>query len=126
MLIVWVPPYTSLKRNAARDRALPPGIVLRTWRDVNKNIDLYKDNFNDNFILINTDPESKLEYDPKYAKDMFFKTVKGSGKQYSPEELAKKRQEIDAMNQEIQALIQQTPEFTTTEDAKSKIQAFIQ
>jgi predicted kinase len=126
MLMIWVSPYTSLKRNATRDRALPPGIVLRTWKDVNKNVDVYKDAFDNNFILINNDPEAELEYDPKYAKDTFFKTVKGSGKQYPPEELAKKKQEIDAMNKEIQALVQQTPEFTTVEDAKSKIQAFIQ
>ena len=39
MVMIWVSPYTSLERNAARDRALPPSIVLRTWRDVNKNID---------------------------------------------------------------------------------------
>jgi predicted kinase len=126
MLMIWVSPYTSLERNASRDRALPPGIVLRTWKDVNKNVNLYRDIFDNNFILINNDPGAELEYDPKYAKDKFFKTVKGSGKQYSPEEIIKKRQEIDVMNKEIQALVQQTPEFTTIEDAKLKIQAFIQ
>ena len=40
MLMVYVSPLTSLERNAQRDRSLMPGIVLRTWRDVNKNIEI--------------------------------------------------------------------------------------
>jgi predicted kinase len=126
MLMIWVSPYTSLERNASRDRALPPGIVLRTWRDVNKNIELYRGIFDKNFILINNDPEARLEYDPTYAKATFFQTVKGSGKQYSPEELLKKRQEIDAMNQEISNQLKMTPDFTDIEDAKTKINNFLQ
>lgn len=126
MLMIWVSPYTSLERNAQRDRALPPAIVLRTWRDVNKNIETYKGAFGNNFILINNDPEARLEYDPEYAKETFFQTVKGSGKQYSPEELLKKRQEIDAMNQEISSLLKAAPDFISIEDAKSKINTFLQ
>ena len=126
MVMIWVSPYTSLERNAARDRALPPSIVLRTWRDVNKNIETYKSTFDTNFILIDNDPEAKLEYDPEYAKETFFKTVKGSGKQYSPEELVKKRQEIDAMNQEIASLLKASPDFISIEDAKTKINQFLQ
>lgn len=125
MVMIWVSPYTSLQRNAGRDRALPPAIVLRTWKDVNSNIDTYREMFGDNFILINNDPEGKLEYDPQYAKQNFFKTVKGSGKVYSPEELAKKREEIETMNKSIQDLVKQTPEFTPLDVAKSKINNFI-
>ena len=51
--------------------------------------------------------------------------VKGSGKTYSPEELVKKKQEIDAMNQEISSLIRKIPDFTTMEDAKNKINSFL-
>ena len=125
MLMIWVSPYTSLERNAQRDRALPPAIVLRTWRDVNSNVETYKGAFGNNFILIDNDPEARLEYDPEYAKEMFFKTVKGSGKQYSPEELLKKRQEIDAMNQEVSNLLKTTPDFMSIENAKTKINQFI-
>jgi predicted kinase len=42
MLMIYVSPLTSLKRNQERDRSLMPGIVLRTWRDVNKNIETYR------------------------------------------------------------------------------------
>lgn len=130
MIMVWASPYTSLKRNVEREkkgeRTLPPATVLRTWKDVNKNIDTYKEAFGNNFVLVNNDPEGKAEYDPDYAKRMFFNTVKGSGKQYSPEELLKKRQEIDAMNQEISNQLKMTPDFTDIEDAKTKINNFLQ
>jgi predicted kinase len=126
MLMIWVSPYTSLERNASRDRALPPAIVLRTWRDVNKNVELYRGIFGEDFILINNDPEARLEYNPEYAKATFFQTVKGSGKQYSPEELLKKRQEIDAMNQEISNQLKMIPDFTDIKDAKTKINNFLQ
>jgi predicted kinase len=125
MLMIWVSPYTSLKRNASRDRALPPGIVLRTWAGVNNNIDTYKEEFGDKFILVNNDPEGKAEYDPETAKRMFFQTVKGSGKAYTADERAKRDQEIQGLNDMIAHLVEITPEFTTIEDAKSKINNFV-
>ena len=125
MIMIWVSPYTSLERNATRERALPPAIVLRTWRDVNKNVETYRSAFGEDFVLIDNDPQAELEYDPEYAKATYFKTVKGSGKVYSPEELVKKKQEIDAMNQEISSLIRKIPDFTTIEDAKNKINSFL-
>jgi hypothetical protein len=51
MLMIYVSPLTSLERNAQRDRSLMPGIVLRTWRDVNKNIGTYEQAFGNNFVL---------------------------------------------------------------------------
>ncbi len=129
MIMIWVSPLTSLERNLARGmdngRSLLPQIVLRTWRDVNKNVELYRGIFGEDFILINNDPEARLEYNPEYAKATFFQTVKGSGKQYSPEELLKKRQEIDAMNQEISNQLKMIPDFTDIEDAKTKINNFV-
>lgn len=129
MVMIWVSPYTSLARNASRieagGRSLPPAIVLKTWAGVNINIDTYKSAFGDKFVLINNDPKGKLEYDPEYAKEKFFKTVKGSGKQYSPEEQAKKQAEINAINNSVQQLIQSTPEFTSTSDAKNKVNNFL-
>lgn len=125
MVMIWVSPYTSLERNAARDRALQPSIVLRTWVGVNQNIDTYQQAFGDKFVLINNDPNGKLEYDPTYAKEKFFKTVKGSGKVYTPDEKAKRDKEIADLNANLQQLIQSTPEFTSMADAKSKINNFI-
>lgn len=125
MLMIWVSPYTSLERNAKRDRALPPSIVLRTWVGVNSNIDDYESAFGDKFVLINNDPNGKVEYDPKVAKERFFKTVKGSGKQYTPDELDKKKKEIEDTNNAIQSLIQKTPKFSSVEDAKNKVNNFL-
>jgi hypothetical protein len=123
--MIWVSPYTSLKRNANRDRALSPSIVVKTWAGVNGNIDGYKQAFGDKFVLINNDPEGKPEYDPAYAKKTFFQTVKGSGKVYTPDEKAKREKEILDLNANIEQLVQSTPEFTSMEDAKSKINTFL-
>jgi predicted kinase len=125
MVMIWVSPYTSLERNASRDRALAPAIVVKTWAGVNANIDNYKQAFGDKFALINNDPEGKAEYDPAVAKERFFKTVKGSGKVYTPDEKAKRDQEILDLNTAIQTLVKRTPEFTSMADAKSKINNFL-
>jgi cytidylate kinase len=125
MVMIWVSPYTSLERNASRDRALAPSIVLKTWAGVNSNIDTYAQAFGDKFALINNDPEGKLEFDPAYAKKTFFQTVKGSGKVYTPDEKAKRDKEILDLNTAIQTLVKQTPEFTSMDDAKSKINTFL-
>jgi predicted kinase len=125
MVMIWVSPYTSLERNANRDRALQPSIVLRTWVGVNQNIDTYRQAFGDKFVLINNDPNGKLEYDPTYAKEKFFKTVKGSGKVYTPDEKAKRDKEIADLNTNLQQLTQSIPEFTSMDDAKSKINTFL-
>jgi cytidylate kinase len=125
MVMIWVSPYTSLERNASRDRALAPAIVVRTWAGVNSNIDAYRQIFGDKFILINNDPNGELEYDPAVAKERFFKTVKGSGKVYTPDEKAKRDQEIADLNATVIQLVKQTPEFTSIEDAKYKINNFL-
>jgi predicted kinase len=125
MVMIWVSPYTSLERNASRDRALAPSIVVKTWAGVNGNIDNYKQAFGDKFVLINNDPNGKLEYDPAVARERFFKTVKGSGKVYTPDEKAKRDKEIADLNANIEQLVQSTPEFTSMDDAKSKINNFL-
>lgn len=125
MVMIWVSPYTSLERNASRDRALSPAIVVKTWAGVNSNIDTYKQAFGDKFVLINNDPNGKLEYDPIVAKEKFFRTVKGSGKVYTADEKAKRDKEITDLNATIAQLVQTTPEFTSIEDAKSKINTFL-
>ena len=125
MVMIWVSPYTSLERNASRDRALAPSIVVKTWAGVNGNIDNYKQAFGDKFVLINNDPNGKLEYDPAVARERFFKTVKGSGKIYTPDEKAKRDKEIADLNTNIEQLVQSTPEFTSMDDAKSKINTFL-
>ena len=124
MVMIWVSPYTSLERNVSRVRSLPMHIVLKTWEGVNKNIDEYKREFGDKFILINNDAGGKLEYDDVYAKSKFI-TGKGSGKVRTPEELVKLRADRDILVKSINDLIRIPREFTSIDDAKSKINNFL-
>ena len=130
MLMIYVSPITSLTRNVKRGdeggRSLTPSIVLRTWEGVNKNIDAYKQAFGDNFIIVNNNPEdAETDYDEKEIKSRFF-TNTYKGKVKTPKEMAKTRRDRDELNRNIKSFLQNPPEFTTIEDAKSKIQAFIQ
>lgn len=126
MLMIWVSPITSLERNAARDRSLLPSIVLRTWRDINKNVETYKQAFGDNFVIINNNPkEAETGYDPVEIKKRFFDTAKFKGKEKSPEEQAKSQAEAEQLNKDIQDLVKTIPEFNTIDQAKSKVQQFI-
>ena len=127
MLMIYVSPLTSLQRNSERDRSLMPSIVLRTWRDVNKNIDLYKKEFGNNFILINNNPEeANLNFSKELVSPYFQDSKAKSGKEKSPEEIEKKKKEIEQMNQDIEQLVKDLPRFDSIETAKSKIQTFLQ
>jgi predicted kinase len=122
MLMLYVSPMTSLKRNAERERSLLPQIVLRTWRDTNKNIDLYRQEFGDRFILINNDPEdANKAFDPAEVKKLYFDTAKFLGKPKTPEEQAKSKADAEQLNQDIISLIKQIPQTDTLNSAKSKI-----
>lgn len=125
MLMVYVSPLTSLERNQQRNRSLMPGIVLRTWRDVNKNIDVYRQAFGDNFILLNNNPEnSEKGFSPELVKP-YLQASSAIGKPKSPEEMAKSKAEKDAINKEIEVMVKKLPEFDSIDSAKSKIQNFI-
>jgi predicted kinase len=122
MLMLYVSPMTSLKRNAERERSLLPQIVLRTWRDTNKNIELYRQEFGDRFILINNDPEdANKTFDPAEIKKLYFDTAKFSGKPKTPEEQAKAQQDAEQLNQDIISLVKSIPQSDTLDSAKSKI-----
>lgn len=126
MLMIYVSPLTSLQRNSERDRSLMPSIVLRTWRDVNKNINLYKNEFGNNFILINNNPEeANLDFSKELVSPYFQDSKAKSGKEKSPEEREKKKKEIEQMNQDIEQLVKNLPEFDSINTAKSKIQTFL-
>ena len=125
MLMVYVSPLTSLERNAQRDRSLMPSIVLRTWRDVNKNIDIYRQAFGDNFILLDNNPENtNKEFSSELIKP-YIQDSTAIGKPKTPEEMAKSVAEKEALNKEIEVMVKQLPEFDSIDSAKSKIQNFI-
>jgi predicted kinase len=122
MLMLYVSPMTSLKRNAERERSLLPQIVLRTWRDTNKNIELYRQEFGDRFILINNNPEdADTSFDPNTVKKLYFDTAKFSGKPKTPEEQAKGKADAEQLNQDIISLVKSIPQTDTLDSAKSKI-----
>lgn len=126
MVMIYVSPITSLERNMSRERSLLPGIVIRSWRDVNKNIDTYKQMFGDNFVLINNDPEqAKKEFDPQYIYQTFIKPLGQIGKEKSPEEKEKSKAETKQLYSDINQIINNQPEFDTLEQAKQKITNFI-
>jgi predicted kinase len=126
MIMAYVSPITSLERNKQRDRSLLPSIVLRSWRDVNKNIDVYKQAFGNNFILINNDPEeASKEFDEEFIYQTYIKPLGQVGKEKSPEELAKSKAESEQLYSDIKQSLKSQPDFDTEEQAKTKITNFI-
>ena len=127
MIMTYVSPITSLERNKSRDRSLLPSIVLRSWRDVNKNIDTYKQAFGDNFVLLNLDPEDAQKgFDEEYVYKTYIEPLGQVGKEKSPEELAKSEAEAKQLYSDIKKSIANQPEFNTTEQSQTKITKFIQ
>jgi hypothetical protein len=103
-----------------------PGIVLRTWRDINQNIETYQKEFGNNFVIINNDPkDADKSFDSQEIKRRFFDTSKAKGKPKTPEELAKSKADVEQLNKDIESLLQQKPKFTPSADAVAKIKTFI-
>lgn len=126
MIMIYVSPVTSLERNVNRDRSLMPSIVLRTWRDINQNIETYQQAFGDNLVIINNDPENAdKSFNPEEIKRRFFDTSKAKGKPKSPEEMAKAKADVVQLNKDIQSAIKQKPKFTPAATAVAKVKAFI-
>jgi predicted kinase len=125
MLMIYVSPLTSLERNQQRDRSLMPGIVLRTWRDVNKNIETYKQAFGNNFILLNNNPkDAKQEFNIDLLEP-YIKSSSAIGKPKTPEEQAKSDADKAQLNKDIESMVNKLPEFDTLDTAKNKINEFI-
>jgi len=125
MLMIYVSPLTSLERNQQRDRSLMPGIVLRTWRDVNKNIETYKQAFGNDFILLNNNPK---DANREFNADLLEPYIQDStaiGKPKTPEEQAKSDADKAQLNKDIESMVNQLPEFDTLDTAKNKINEFV-
>ena len=126
MIMIYVSPMTSLERNANRDRSLMPSIVLRTWRDINQNIETYEQAFGDDLVIINNDPkDANKSFDSQEIKRRFFDTSKAKGKPKTPEEIAKSQADVAQLNKDIELALQQQPKFTPPAEAVAKIKAFI-
>jgi predicted kinase len=125
MLMIYVSPLTSLERNQKRDRSLMPGIVLRTWRDVNKNIESYKQAFGNNFILLNNNPKDANQEFNTSLLEPFIQSSTALGKPKSPENQAKSDADKAQLNKDIESMVKQLPEFDTLDTAKNKINEFV-
>jgi len=126
MIMTYVSPITSLERNKQRDRSLLPSIVIRSWRDVNKNIDTYKQAFGDNFTIVDLNPEdANKSFDENYIYKTYIEPLGQVGKEKTPEEKLKSEQEAKQIYSDIKQLMSTQPEFDTLEQAKSKTTNFI-
>jgi len=125
MLMLYVSPITSLQRNADRDRSLMPSIVLRTWRDVNQNINTYRQAFGNDFALVNNDPKDAIKGFSLELIKPYLQASKAVGKPKSPEEQAKSEAEKNKLNADIETLVKELPEFDTLDTAKNKINEFV-
>ena len=123
MILLYVSPMTSLKRNAERGRSLPTSAVLKSWEGVMKNIDLYRQKFGDNIVVLNNDPK---DADSSFDVQSIIKNFpQPTGKSKSPEEELKSKAEKEKTNQEIQVLLGIERQFDTLEDAKNKVNEFV-
>lgn len=123
MILLYVSPMTSLKRNAERGRSLPTSAVLKSWEGVVKNIDTYRQAFGDNIVVLNNDPENA---DPTFDVQSITKAFpQPKGKEKSPEEEEKSKADKEKTNQEIQSLLNIERKFDTFDVAKNKVNEFI-
>jgi predicted kinase len=125
MLMVYVSPLVSLEQNSKRDRSLMPGIVLRTWRDVYRNISTYEREFSDNFTIVNNNPK---DVNPSFSTALiepYLRDQKATGKPKTPEEQAKSNADKAQLNSDIEQMVDKLPQFDTLATAKQKIQSFL-
>ena len=128
MVMIYVSPLVSLERNRSRGerggRSLRPSIIVRTWNQVNKNVDVFRNMFGNNFILVNNDPEgADKTYNEKEIKKYFDQVT--AAREYSDEEKAKKVKEKQELESSIKSLLSDLPEFTPQTQIKSKINGFL-
>jgi len=123
MIMIYVSPMTSLKRNAERGRSLPTIAVLKSWQGLVSNIETYRQAFGNNIVIVNNDPEDvDKSFDPEQIQQLF---PMPQGKPKTPEELAKSKADKEKTNQEIKALLNIEQEFDTFDTAKQKVNQFI-
>jgi hypothetical protein len=123
MIMIYVSPMTSLKRNAERGRSLPTIAVLKSWAGLVSNINLYRQEFGNNIVIVNNDPEDvDKSFDAEQVKQLF---PMPKGKPKTPEEMEKSRIDKEKTNQNIKDLLNAEREFDTFDEAKQKVTQFI-
>ena len=139
MLYVYTDLERSLKQNQDRfeksggkDRSLAPAIVFRTWLNVTKNFETYKDLFGNNFVSVaNTLEDEKLSKVEDVIKK-YLDPFKPTGtKPKTPAQQARGEKQKAETNAQIQALLDNDgvkniiDGSVSKEEAQSKLKQFL-
>ena len=132
MVLIFVPPDISLSRNVKRGeeggRTLLPQIILKSWSSMFSNIDLYRKEFGNNFMLYKAykpGEEIFADFDPSHpeTKKQFFDPFKIKSREKTPEERAKLDKQIKDLNAAITSQVKKIKdlEFDNPETIKMKL-----
>lgn len=134
MLYVYTDLERSLSQNQDRfdksggeDRSLAPAIVMRTWMNVTKNYEPYKDMFGNNFALVANTLEDKMGNVDDIIKK-YLDPFKPTGtKEKTPAQQAKSDKQYAEMKVDISQLLKSdfSQDSLSKEEAQSKIANFL-
>ena len=130
--------YTDLERSLAQnqdrfdksggeDRSLAPAIVMRTWMNVTKNYEPYKDMFGDNFALVANTLEDKMDNVDDIIKKYLDPFKPQGTKEKTPAQQARSDKQYAEMKADIAQLLKSdfSKDSLSKEEAQSKIANFL-
>ena len=134
MLYVYTDLQRSLSQNQDRfdksggeDRSLAPAIVMRTWMNVTKNYEPYKDMFGNNFALVANTLEDKMDNIDDIVKK-YLDPFKPTGtKEKTPAQKARSEKQYAEMKADISQLLKSdfSKDSLSKEEAQSKLKQFL-
>jgi dephospho-CoA kinase len=130
MVLIFVPPDISLSRNIKRGeeggRTLMPSIILRSWSSMFNNIDIYRKEFGQDFMLYKAYKQGEElfpDFDPSNPeiKKQFFDPFKIKGKEKTPEDREKMNQKIKDLNNQISMQMQKINDLDFDDPSEIKV-----
>ena len=134
MLYVYTDLERSLSQNQDRfdksggeDRSLAPAIVMRTWMNVTKNYEPYKDMFGNNFALVANTLEDKMDDIDAIIKKYLDPFKPQDTKEKTPAQQARSDKQYAEMKTDINQLLKSdfSKDSLSKEEAQSKIANFL-
>ena len=134
MLYVYTDLERSLSQNQDRfdksggeDRSLAPSIVMRTWMNVTKNYEPYKDMFGNNFALVANTLEDKMDDIDAIIKKYLDPFKPQDTKEKTPAQQARSDKQYAEMKTDINQLLKSdfSKDSLSKEEAQSKIANFL-
>jgi len=134
MLYVYTDLERSLSQNQDRfdksggeDRSLAPAIVMRTWMNVTKNYEPYKDMFGNNFALVANTIEDKMDDIDAIIKKYLDPFKPQDTKEKTPAQQARSDKQYAEMKTDINQLLKSnfSKDSLSKEEAQSKIANFL-